>query len=325
MQAGQIKAEQMVDSIHTGHHPYYWVRTSFVSSLHCEGPWRRMLTLRLLTALWSTYRSAVAECLAVWQGGGAAGLARHLFEEVSRSETNAKQQSQNRAMMEGGDLNDWLGNTLDITDRIHMRCASFYMGQGDNSDKAGFMQSIAEFLPNGTFLQPPGHVHAMVAKTWQPNGLATTLSGIDNSPDLWGSRWNKTVAASASASDDGKAVTIRLHSNRTTALTVQINLKSKHAPELSLDAADAVASMLAAPSLSYGGAATSDGAQRSGWRAGASDVAALLRDADGAPEQEMKGCHELVFILYSNSIRRLRPLRLNAPCRPPRRCLGGRR
>ena len=65
----------------------------------------------------------------MWQGGGAAGLARHLFEEVSRSqpslrigavntETNAKQQSQNRAMMEGGDLNDWLGNTLDITDRI---------------------------------------------------------------------------------------------------------------------------------------------------------------------------------------------------------------
>ena len=50
--------------------------------------------------------------------------------------------------------------------------------------------------------------------------------------------------------DLGKAVTIRLHSNSTTALTVQINLKSKHAPELSLDAADAVASMLAAPSLS---------------------------------------------------------------------------
>ena len=38
VQAGQIKAEQMVDSIHTGHHPYYWVRTSFVSSLRCEGP-----------------------------------------------------------------------------------------------------------------------------------------------------------------------------------------------------------------------------------------------------------------------------------------------
>ena len=210
-------------------------------------PYRRLLTS--------------SECLAVWQGGGAAGLARHLFEEVSRSqpslrigavntETNAKQQSQNRAMMEGGDLNDWLGNTLDITDRIHMRCSSFCMGQGDNSDEAGFVQSIAEFLPNGTFLQPPGHVHAMVAKTWQPNGLATTLSGIDNSPDLWGSRWNKTVTASASASDDGKAVTIRLHSNSTAALTVQINLNSKRAQELSLDAADAVASMLAAPSLS---------------------------------------------------------------------------
>ena len=40
VQAGQVKAEQMVDSIHTGHHPYYWVRAdpSLVSSLHCAAP-----------------------------------------------------------------------------------------------------------------------------------------------------------------------------------------------------------------------------------------------------------------------------------------------
>jgi hypothetical protein len=58
--AGLVKAEQMLDSIHTGHHPYYW-------------------------------------------GGGAAGLARKLFDEVAHTthpsmkigavntETNAKQ------------------------------------------------------------------------------------------------------------------------------------------------------------------------------------------------------------------------------------------
>ncbi len=69
--AGYVNADQLVDSIHTGHHPNYW-------------------------------------------GGGAAGLARRLFEETGdiqiaavNTETNAKQMAQNRAMMEAGDLNDW--------------------------------------------------------------------------------------------------------------------------------------------------------------------------------------------------------------------------
>eukprot|EP01050_Picozoa_sp_SAG11_P028250 SAG11_NODE_7483_length_1138_cov_1.157844_2_plen_155_part_01 len=72
VQAGLVKAEQLIDSIHTGHHPYYW-------------------------------------------GGGVTGLARRLFELVSKqsmgvlaigavnTETNAKEMSQNRAMMEAGD------------------------------------------------------------------------------------------------------------------------------------------------------------------------------------------------------------------------------
>ena len=191
---------QMVDSVHTGHHPYYW-------------------------------------------GGGAAGLARGLFDSeplkgfnlgAANTETNAKKQNQDRAIMEGGDLNDWF-NVADVVDRLcvtaastpmaasargrqrsahqrfplarlprhtapracwggraamtscaalrclivwcrHMRCASFCMAQGDNYDEIGFTQGLASFLPNTTFLQPPGWVHAMVASTFQPNGLAVNLT-----------------------------------------------------------------------------------------------------------------------------------------------------
>jgi hypothetical protein len=37
------------------------------------------------------------------------------------------------------------------------------MGQGDGSDEIGFNQAMADFLPNTTFLQPPGWVvHSMV-------------------------------------------------------------------------------------------------------------------------------------------------------------------
>ena len=35
--------------------------------------------------------------------------------------------------MEAGDLNDWL-NVVDVDTRLHMRCASFCMAQGDGSD-----------------------------------------------------------------------------------------------------------------------------------------------------------------------------------------------
>jgi len=46
-------------------------------------------------------------------------------------------------------------------------------------DEIGFTQGLASFLPNGTFLQPPGHVHAMVSSSWQPNALATTVRIIE--------------------------------------------------------------------------------------------------------------------------------------------------
>jgi hypothetical protein len=194
VESGKVNASQLVDSIHLGHHPYYW-------------------------------------------GGGGAGLARAPFDTAAlnpvlqigavNTETNAKQQAQNRAMMEAGDINDWF-NSGDIAHRLHLRTASFCMAQGDNSDNAGFDQGMANFYPNTTFLQAPGHVHAMISSSWQPNAIRTTVNAAaDQSmgvlPDLWGSHWNNTVSASAAVSDDGKMVVVRVHSNSSTLVTVELD------------------------------------------------------------------------------------------------------
>ena len=43
-------------------------------------------------------------------------------------------------------------------------------------------------------------------------------------PDVWGSRWNNTVTASAAISDDKRTVVVRIHSNSTQSLPVQVAL-----------------------------------------------------------------------------------------------------
>ena len=43
-------------------------------------------------------------------------------------------------------------------------------------------------------------------------------------PDVWGSRWNNTVTASAAISDDKQTVVVRIHSNSTQSLSVQVAL-----------------------------------------------------------------------------------------------------
>jgi alpha-L-arabinofuranosidase len=143
-----------------------------------------------------------------------------------------------------GDLNDWF-NTLDIASRIHLRAASFCMQQADLSDEIGFTQGMASFMPNATFLQPPGHVHAMISDSWQPNALATTLSGprAAEAPDAWGSRWNNTITVSSAISDAKDLVVVRVHSNSTTPVAVQIKLGDR------ADLPTANATVIAAPSL----------------------------------------------------------------------------
>ena len=62
----------------------------------------------------------------------------------------------------------------------------------------GFDQGLTFFLPNQTWLQPPGYVHTMINDNWQPNGVQVVgLVGT-------------VYSASAQVSDDRRSLTIQV-------------------------------------------------------------------------------------------------------------------
>ena len=54
---------------------------------------------------------------------------------------------------------------------------AFLIGRSGHLDE--FDQAISFFLPNMTWMQPPGFVHKMVAETWSPHGLRVTVNGTE--------------------------------------------------------------------------------------------------------------------------------------------------
>jgi len=154
-----------------------------------------------------------------------------------------------RALMEGGDLNEWL-NEVELAPRLHMRTASFCFEHAPpHRDDDGFTQGLITFLPNATFLQPPGYVHSMIASSWQPLGLNVSWSADGGGgTDRRGSRWNATYSASAARSANGRTVVIRLLSHATTPTTVSFTLLGRRRAMKST-AATYVATTLAAPAL----------------------------------------------------------------------------
>eukprot|EP01047_Picozoa_sp_COSAG01_P038337 COSAG01_NODE_3106_length_6575_cov_25.785207_4_plen_287_part_00 len=122
------------------------------------------------------------------------------------AETNTGSNGFARAITEAVDLNEWLNCAAAACKRIHFRTASF-CNQRLGQRNSEWNQGISLFLPNATWLQPPGWVHKLLHSTWQPNGLAVTPL------DHWGragDRMNATVGASAQASDDGQTVVVRI-------------------------------------------------------------------------------------------------------------------
>jgi len=113
--------------------------------------------------------------------GGALPVADQLFaahtsgglsdDAAVNFETNAATHDHARALNEASDLNDFFnaGNP-----RMLARTASFCHGRSGHYDM--FDQAISFFLPNMTWLQPPGHVHAMITESWMPHVLNTTLN-----------------------------------------------------------------------------------------------------------------------------------------------------
>ena len=114
-------------------------------------------------------------------------------------------------------------------------------------------QGIAFFLPNQTWLQPPGYVHSLVTSTWQPlalpvevlAGKAASVSsrsrqGLVKAASVSSrSRQGLVKAASVSAqqAEDGSIVVVRLVNNAPQPLNLNVTLLDANAAPLPLSGA----------------------------------------------------------------------------------------
>eukprot|EP01052_Picozoa_sp_SAG31_P051325 SAG31_NODE_12135_length_965_cov_0.847575_1_plen_180_part_10 len=111
--------------------------------------------------------------------GGGVQAAQQIFKQYPNltfgavnAETNAGTHTMLRAAQEAADLNVWLNCFFvdgrgEFCDRLKFRTASFCSERSGHFD--AFDQGLSMFLPHMTWLQPPGHVHALWQRTKQPN------------------------------------------------------------------------------------------------------------------------------------------------------------
>jgi hypothetical protein len=141
--------------------------------------------------------------------------------------------------MEGADLNDFFSQFIaptsaDTTSRIKVRTASFCTERSGYYDGGGNDQGLSFYLPNGTWLQPPGYVHKMLHDTWLPNALAVSVTG------------SATLSVSAQMAEDRSALRLIIVNNQTRAITtsvildgwlagVRANVTTLSAPSLGVD------------------------------------------------------------------------------------------
>merc|ERR1712151_1137426 len=86
--------------------------------------------------------------------------------------------------------------------RLKGRAASFCMERSGYNEGGVNDQGLIFYLPNMTWLQPPAHVHSMIAKTWQPIAVDYSTSAA------CGIVQNGTISAQKSA--DGRTLVLRL-------------------------------------------------------------------------------------------------------------------
>jgi len=153
-------------------------------------------------------------------GGGAVETAEADFnamptfnQSAINCETNAGIHTHQRAMQESADLMDWFNTVSPVEPRLRGRAASFCMERSGHYDN--FDQGITFFLPNMTWIQPPGYVHSMITQTWADQGLGVT----------WDTTQNKAYAVSAQKTTDNSKLYVRVVNNQgvASALTLTIN------------------------------------------------------------------------------------------------------
>merc|ERR1711998_44042 len=94
-------------------------------------------------------------------------------------ETNDGHHEMRRALSEAMDLNAFFNQFIPPTSddkigRIKARTASFCTERSGHY--GAFDQGITFFLPNGSWIQPPGYVHKMIHDSWLPDAVAMEWS-----------------------------------------------------------------------------------------------------------------------------------------------------
>ena len=120
-----------------------------------------------------------------------------------------------RALTEGRDLNLFFryGNPA-----LQGRAASFCMERSGYNEGFANDQGLSFFLPNMTWLQPPGYVHAMIHESWQPLAVNFSLS-----PGCAASGLNVSAGdISAAANADGSAASVRIVNQGAEALQIAV-------------------------------------------------------------------------------------------------------
>jgi len=141
-------------------------------------------------------------------GGGAVETAIADFnalpnfpQSAINCETNAGTHTQSRAMQESLDLMDWFNTIAPIEPRLRGRAASFCMERSGHYDN--FDQGITFFLPNMTWIQPPGYVHMMITQTWADQALNLA----------WNTTKSNSYAVSAQKTADNTKLVVRAVNN----------------------------------------------------------------------------------------------------------------
>jgi len=114
-------------------------------------------------------------------------------------------------MTEAADLQEWFnfgGAPGEDPSRLLARTASFCTERSGHFD--AFDQGISFFLPNMTWLQPPGWVHAMASAAFAPNAVGVAAPA--------------GYPSSAQLADDGSSLTIQIVNAKQTPGVVTFNL-----------------------------------------------------------------------------------------------------
>ena len=137
--------------------------------------------------------------------GGAVDEAAGLFNNppvpgftqgAINAETNAGTHDLQRALDEAADLIAWWTADTKVSSRLYARTASFCSGTSNNFDQ--WDQGISFFLPNMTWIQPPGYVHTLMKATWAETVLASSFAA-----------GNGTFPFAAQRTADGKSLVLR--------------------------------------------------------------------------------------------------------------------